>query len=157
MVSSFKDVTWGVAYEVLPASVPEVMAYLNHREKGGYTLHSIEFHPREEDLISFPVYVYIATECNEEFLGDAPMAEIARQIAYSRGPSGENSDYLLQLAKAVRDMGVHDDHLFDLEKRVSEEIVNNRFKMAMQVSEIKELHPVNRSIIVTEKDMERQD
>ena len=146
-----------MAYEVLPASVPDVMAYLNHREKGGYTLHNVEFYPKEDNLITFPVYVYIATESNKEFLGDAPMADIARQVARSRGPSGENSEYLLQLAKAVREMGVDDDHLFELEKRVREELVNNRLNMAMKSSEFDELYTVNKSIILSDKDTDRQD
>ena len=133
------------------------MAYLNHREKGGYTLHSVEFHPKDKNLITFPVYVYIATENNEEFLGDAPMEDIARQVARSRGPSGENSEYLLRLAKAVREMGVEDDHLFELEKRVSEELVNNRLNMAVKASEFDEIYTVNKSIILIDNDTDRQD
>ena len=132
------------------------MAYLNHREKGGYTLHSVNFYPKDENVITFSVYVYIATESNEEFLGDAPMADIAKQIAWSRGPSGDNSEYLLQLAKAVREIGVNDDHLFELEKRVSE-LIDNRLKIVVKESDIKELYPLNKNIIMIERETERQD
>ena len=132
------------------------MAYLNHREKGGYTLHSVNFYPKDENVITFSVYVYIATESNEEFLGDAPMVDIAKQIAWSRGPSGDNSEYLLQLAKAVREIGVNDDHLFELEKRVSE-LIDNRLKIVVKESDIKELYPLNKNIIMIERETERQD
>jgi len=152
-----KEITWGVAYEVLPDSVPEVMAYLNHREKGGYTLHNVEFNPKDKSFINFSVYVYIATESNKQFLGDAPMADIAKQIAKSKGPSGENSEYVLRLAKAVREMGVYDGHLFDLEKLVSEELLNDRLKKVAKASDLKELHTLNKSLIPTDKDSDRQD
>jgi cation transport protein ChaC len=59
--------------------------------------------------------VYIATEDNAAFLGPAPTAEIARQIAESVGPSGPNRDYLLHLAEALRDLGDHDSHVFEIE------------------------------------------
>ena len=133
------------------------MAYLNHREKGGYTLHNVEFHPKDKNLITFPVYVYIATESNKQFLGDAPMSDIAKQVARSRGPSGENSEYVLRLAMAVREMGVEDDHLFELEARVSDELVTNRLKIATKASEFDERYPLNKSMIVSDKESDRQD
>eukprot|EP00795_Rhopilema_esculentum_P011465 gene11465-21674_t len=148
-----------MAYQVLPASVPEVMAYLNHREKGGYSLHSVDFHPKEAGLLRFPVYVYIATEDNEEFLGDAPPAEIAKQIATSVGPSGYNSEYLLELAKAVRKMGVQDEHLFDLEKRVREELINRVFSTSLkQEEQFRNAYlSSNKAIILNDKDIDRQE
>lgn len=129
LIEDDQCITWGIAYQVLPASVPEVMAYLDHREKGGYTLHNVQFFPKNSTSLAFKVFVYIATENNEEFLGDAPVQEMAKQIATSHGPSGDNSEYLMQLAKAVREMGVTDDHLFELETRVTEELINNRISL----------------------------
>ncbi len=141
-----------MAYQVLPSSVPEVMAYLDHREKGGYTLHEVNFYPKDGISLSFQVLVYIATESNEEYLGDAPLNEIAKQVATSRGPSGENSEYLLRLAQAVREMGVHDDHLFDLEKRVTEELINNRMIEAEKTCHLNEQDGVqNRKLILVTK------
>ena len=59
--------------------------------------------------------VYIATEDNAAFAGPAPVAEIARRIAASQGPSGPNRDYLLNLAAALRELGATDAHVFALE------------------------------------------
>eukprot|EP00112_Aurelia_sp_Birch-Aquarium-sp1_P025049 Seg815.7 transcript_id=Seg815.7/GoldUCD/mRNA.D3Y31 product="Oxysterol-binding protein-related protein 8" protein_id=Seg815.7/GoldUCD/D3Y31 len=146
--------TWGVAYQVLPASVPEVMAYLNHREKGGYTLHDVQFNPKDTKIIKFPVYVYIATESNEAFLGDAPLADIAKQIATSHGPSGPNSEYLLNLAKTVREMKVEDEHLFELEKRVSEELINNKFFKSVDTERFSH---VSKGIVCPNKEIDRED
>ena len=59
--------------------------------------------------------VPMADKNNPAFLGDAPLEELARHIAASQGPSGSNSDYVLQLARALRDLNDHDPHVVALE------------------------------------------
>ena len=72
-----------------------------------------------QDGEPFEGLVYIATPDNEAFLGDASAAlAIALQIVESRGPSGPNIEYLLNLAAALRDIGAHDPHVFELETLV---------------------------------------
>lgn len=63
--------------------------------------------------------VYIATPDNTAFLGEASEQEIARHIARSTGPSGPNSDYLNHLANALRELGRHDQHVFDIESHLA--------------------------------------
>ena len=99
----------GMAYLISP----QVFDHLDHREKNGYlrlaTDISFEDGSSEEGL------VYIATEENAAFLGPASERDIAFQIARSAGPSGHNSDYLLHLAAALREMGKEDAHVFAIE------------------------------------------
>ena len=45
---------------------------------------------------------------------------MARHIRASAGPSGENLDYLLELADALRDLGAEDPHVFALEAAARE-------------------------------------
>jgi len=59
--------------------------------------------------------VYIATERNAAFLGPAPIEAIARQVAAAAGPSGANRDYVLALARALRELGADDPHVFAVE------------------------------------------
>ena len=117
-----QEVTWGIAYRVSSNAVPEVIAYLDHREKCGYSTHSVTFHPSDNQTIPFPVLVYIATERNSEFLGPAPLDTLARHVAGSRGPSGCNTEYVLNLARAMREIAPHtkDEHLFSLEDKLRE-------------------------------------
>ncbi|GET88588.1 chaC-like protein, putative [Leishmania tarentolae] len=57
---------------------------------------------------------YNATEENADYLGPAPMEDMARQILNSTGMSGTNSEYLYNLDRTLRDMGVSDSHVFEL-------------------------------------------
>lgn len=102
----------GMAYRVSP----EVFEHLDIREKNGYLRFStpMVFH----DDSSAEGLVYIATAENAAFLGPAPSVDIARQIARSSGPSGPNSEYLLKLAEALRALGDHDPHVFELESHL---------------------------------------
>ncbi|WP_150911678.1 gamma-glutamylcyclotransferase [Marinobacter halotolerans] len=99
----------GMAFRVSP----DVFEQLDVREKNGYLRFStpMEFdNGAVEDGL-----VYIATEDNPAFLGPATSEDIARQIARSIGPSGPNRDYLLNLAEALRALGDHDAHVFEIE------------------------------------------
>ena len=73
---------------------------------------------------SASVVVFIASFGVEEYLGPQPLESIADVISTSVGPSGRNSDYLLNLAEAARTLFpvVVDDHLFQLEKLVRQRL-----------------------------------
>jgi cation transport protein ChaC len=104
----------GVAYCV----TPEEFTHLDHREKNGYLRLATDI--TFQDGSSVEGLVYIATHENAAFLGPASEREIARQIAASRGPSGPNSEYLLRLAQALRELGKDDPHVFDIERHLAE-------------------------------------
>lgn len=96
----------GMAYRVAPAT----FEYIDFREKNGYLRHvaALDFGNGEhaEGL------VYIADAGNAAWLGAASVADIARHVAASCGPSGRNSDYVLRLADALRELGADDPHVF---------------------------------------------
>ena len=94
------------------------MRHLDYREKGGYSLHDVEIDFSEVDAPPASGLIYIATPGNPNWLGDMPIADIARQVLNSIGPSGANTEYVLNLADALREMGAADDHVFDLAARV---------------------------------------
>lgn len=104
----------GIAYLVDADTVAETFAALDHREKNGYERHDLplKFH---HDGSTRSGLVYVARHDNPAFLGAAPLQEMAEQIAASEGPSGLNSDYLFELADALRELGFEDPHVFELE------------------------------------------
>jgi cation transport protein ChaC len=107
------EVCHGMAYLV----TPEEFAHLDYREKNGYLRLATSIH--FEDGSSAEGLVYIATHENAAYLGPASEQEIARQIAASCGPSGPNSEYLLELAKALRELGKFDEHVFEIERHLA--------------------------------------
>ncbi|CAN6248833.1 unnamed protein product [Urochloa humidicola] len=69
------------------------------------------------------VMVYLATtnkERNPNYLGPAPLEEMARQIYLAEGPSGPNREYVFKLEDALNKLGVVDPHVQDLANAVRE-------------------------------------
>ena len=95
----------------------DVFEHLDHREKNGYERLEVEI-DFADGRGHVPGVFYRAAQGNFAYLGDAPLQEIARHIHQSTGPSGENRDYLLELAAALRGMNVVDEHVFELESLV---------------------------------------
>ena len=101
----------------------EVEKQLDHREKGGYNQNITKFYPRVDGINSKPaldVIVYIGKVTDKQYAGPAPIEEMAKTILTSVGPSGPNKDYLHNLASALKDMNIEDDHVFELEEAVRE-------------------------------------
>lgn len=112
-----------MAYKVDPKNIMEVMAYLDHREKGGYTTKEVTFYPHPVlDTKPYATLLYIGTEANPLYLGPAPLKDIAMQVFSARGHSGCNTEYVLNLAHSMRKIapGVEDQHLFSLECHIRE-------------------------------------
>lgn len=90
----YKGVVYGRAFQVQDSTA---LPYLENREctLGGYMTTITTFYSREGNR-NFPVIIYIATNKNEHWLGDAPLQNIAKQISECSGPNGHNVEYLLR-------------------------------------------------------------
>ena len=115
----------GVVYRIEKSHAAEVKAYLDHREINGYSTHYVPVydHAGAGKPVVERAVVYIGTHDNPAYVG--PMGsidELARHIYKSRGPSGENREYLYELAEALRELSPEskDRHVWDLEERVLE-------------------------------------
>jgi cation transport regulator ChaC len=112
----------GMAYRINTADVADVLVRLDYREKGGYALERVKLGLARPDDSSVDGQVdglvYIAMPDNPNYLGPAETADIARQVRRATGPSGDNVEYVLRLAAALREIGAHDPHVFELERLV---------------------------------------
>lgn len=143
--------TWGVAYRIKKEKVEEVRDNLDLREKNGYTVHTVPFHVADPSSIAsdagivdsavdgtattaatttvgkekiIPCAVYIGTPDNEAFVGPKQTpVELAAHILASKGPSGENREYLYKLRDALVELSpdAHDHHIEDL-ARIAREL-----------------------------------
>ncbi|KAJ7735550.1 ChaC-like protein [Mycena maculata] len=117
------DIVWGIAYTIDPDFEADVRAYLDYREKDGYTMEIMPIYgvvDGAETVIIPNAYCYVGRKDNPSFIGSEPLPSLAQRIWVSRGPSGPNKEYLYKLADAVRTLSPdsYDKHLFALEELV---------------------------------------
>ena len=118
--------TWGRAYRLPPpgAARDAALAYLEQRECQYDVRSRADLYASAEGggppLISRAL-LYVASDDpahNRNYLGPAPLGDVAATVATARGPSGPTGEYVYRLADAMRALGVVDAELFDLEDRV---------------------------------------
>jgi cation transport protein ChaC len=107
---------WGAAFRLRPSEVEPVLAQLDHREKGGYRRFEAPVYAAEGAAPFAEALVYVATRDNRNYLGCASLPSIAEQVIGAEGPSGPNREYVLELARSLREMGANDHHVFRLEQ-----------------------------------------
>ncbi|CAZ84463.1 unnamed protein product [Tuber melanosporum] len=128
------DQVWGMAFRIKANRVKDVMRELNIREINGYSIRNdIEVFSFSADVPPIKALVYIGTPGNPQFVareGVPGLDELARHIFNSRGPSGENRDYLYNLHKSLTGLcpAAHDHHVSRLFHRVAEMEAENETK-----------------------------
>ncbi|KAI4217301.1 MAG: hypothetical protein LQ351_000610 [Letrouitia transgressa] len=112
---------WGAAYRIPPEHVVEVQSYLDIREINGYSIQYTSFQPAIPEVGPIDhCMVYIGLPSNPQFMGRQDPDQLARHIWKSKGPSGENKEYLFMLEDALKGLGegAGDEHVQDLATRV---------------------------------------
>lgn len=103
----------GMGFEVEDRLWPEVVDYLREREldKGVYreTLRPIHVGDDVVDALTF-----LVDESHAQYAGRLEIAEQARLVRAGYGESGPNTEYVLETAKILKSMGIHDRYLDEL-------------------------------------------
>lgn len=125
------DVVWGMAYRIEPSKVESVKEYLNIREINGYSIHFVDVHQADSIVAPIKAIVYIGTPDNPQFVprnGVPEEADLAKHIYDSRGPSGENKEYLYELYHALEELCPEskDNHVKSLFRKVAIQEAINR-------------------------------
>jgi glutathione-specific gamma-glutamylcyclotransferase len=106
---------WGVAYAVPTTDEKSILAAIEARESGGYTLTRLPFQAQDRNFSgSLDVIAYVAHPGNPNYLGDAALDAIADQVRGAVGPSGPNLEYVLRLAECLNELDIYDEHVFEL-------------------------------------------
>ncbi|KAK5113063.1 hypothetical protein LTR62_003642 [Meristemomyces frigidus] len=137
---------WGAAYRIPAQHVKEVKEYLDIREVNGYSIQYVSRKTASNRIIPGAItytpftpaasgpklsptnaqqircLVYIGLPTNPQFLGPQDPQELAERIIASRGPSGENKDYLYELERGLEGLSEEsgDEHVSDLARRCRE-------------------------------------
>ena len=93
----------------------DTFEHLDHREKNGYERVRLPIHLGMARVVGV---TYIAPPGNVAYLGEASIQQIADHVQRASGPSGHNRDYVIELARALRDLETHDQHVFAIEERL---------------------------------------
>lgn len=111
LIEDPQAVCWGMGYLVALDRLEEVLATLDHREQAGYRRLEtrMDFRDRSEPVMS--ALLYVAARGNPNFVGDAPLEDIAAIVRTAQGPSGSNREYVLRLDAALAEMGGRDEHV----------------------------------------------
>lgn len=112
------SICWGMAYRLTHENLEATLNHLDYREKGGYERLSLPI--RFQDDRSARAITYHATPDNHNYLGEADLVNVARQVLGASGPSGDNVEYVLELEQALAAMNARDDHVSNLAALVRE-------------------------------------
>ena len=112
----------GMAFGVEDALWPETLAYLRERELiGGVYREAI----RPVRLMSGAVVgalAYLVDEANKQYAGRLDVAEQALVVRRGHGLSGANTDYVLNTADHLRQLGIRDRYLERLVAALAEPV-----------------------------------
>ena len=98
----------GVAYRIDPSEWLSTLAYLDHRERGGYERQTVLIRV-EGSLVE--ATTYIAPPGNRHDAGSESYEEIAAVVHSAVGPSGSNLEYVSALHSALKTEGIKDAEL----------------------------------------------
>ncbi|MEM0910681.1 MAG: gamma-glutamylcyclotransferase [Pseudomonadota bacterium] len=115
-------VCFGMAYKI----THNEFEHLDHREKNGYLRELIDMTLEDGRIVTG--VVYIGFPDSPAYFGPLAIPALSQHIYESNGPSGENRDYVFDLAEALRKYNTVDEHvfaieecLFDLQQRSSQD------------------------------------
>jgi cation transport protein ChaC len=109
---------FGVGYRVREADVASVRAYLDYREKDDYDPVELAlFSASDGSQLSAAALCYVG-RAESLFEHQPDLEEVARHIAAARGPSGSNSEYCLNLQRALAKRHLSCPHVFEVASRL---------------------------------------
>eukprot|EP00602_Paraphysomonas_sp_CaronLab_P004424 CAMPEP_0185034084 /NCGR_PEP_ID=MMETSP1103-20130426/23630_1 /TAXON_ID=36769 /ORGANISM="Paraphysomonas bandaiensis, Strain Caron Lab Isolate" /LENGTH=684 /DNA_ID=CAMNT_0027570597 /DNA_START=95 /DNA_END=2149 /DNA_ORIENTATION=+ len=117
----------GNVFLVPESEAEKLIEELDFREKGGYHRHIIPVKflratPHHKKGETADALVYTGSTCNPNFSLDVNdsswMDKVIEIISAATGPSGDDAQYVLNLAAYVQSQGVTDSYLFDISRGV---------------------------------------
>ena len=112
----------GVVYRIVPP-VKEKIAEVWRREMIGYAYHP-RLLPVETEAGTVTALTFVVNRHSGRYAGRLSDEEIADKIATACGHIGPCASYLLDTLAHLEELGIHDRHLWRLQKLVAERLVH---------------------------------
>lgn len=106
----------GVAFRLPASARRDILLALDHREQGGYEREIVSVDLAGGRRVS--ALTYIGWPDNPHFLGPAADRDILDHVRRSCGPSGPNTDYVVNLAHALDALSMPDPDLSRLAREL---------------------------------------
>ncbi|MEO1576674.1 MAG: gamma-glutamylcyclotransferase [Pseudomonadota bacterium] len=107
----------GMAFRLVDATRRATLRALDDREQGGYAREMVDVTLADGRRV--PALTYIGWPDNPHFLGPASEHDIVDHVRRSHGPSGPNTDYVVNLARALDDLAMPDPVLARLARQLA--------------------------------------
>ena len=107
----------GVAYRIAPELVRSELDVLWRREMNSLAYRPTWVAARTRDG-AMSALTFAVNRAHERYIGDLDLASTCRYLAQGAGPLGLCCDYLFETVAHLRELGVRDRHLEELEERV---------------------------------------
>ena len=118
LVAEANAVCVGAVFEVHRDDENDVLAALDHRERGGYVRHEVDAVLRESGEVIRAI-TWVANVGNPYYLGPSELDAMIAQIESAIGPSGANVEYVLRLAETLRAWEIDDPYVFEIAARLN--------------------------------------
>lgn len=110
----------GMAFEVAEAAWPSVRAYLEAREQVTSVYRDVSRPVVLDDGRRVMALTFVVDEQHEQFAGTLSVDEQLAMVRAGVGISGRNIDYVVNTARHLQQLGIRDQALFDMVRRLEE-------------------------------------
>jgi cation transport protein ChaC len=111
----------GMVFEVRDSDWPSVQAYLQEREQVTAVYRDAMRPVRLEDGRRVSALAFLVDERHEQFAGLMTVEQQVQMVLAAQGKSGRNLDYVLNTARHLEEMGIHDRQLMALANLLKQE------------------------------------
>lgn len=104
----------GMAFEVDAGDWSEVRQYLHKREQVTGVYHEVTRQVQLANGDTVEALTYVVDEQHEQYAGQLDVAAQLGFVRHASGDMGPNSDYVINTAEHLKEMGIEDRELFEL-------------------------------------------
>ncbi|MEO1380907.1 MAG: gamma-glutamylcyclotransferase, partial [Pseudomonadota bacterium] len=108
----------GIAYQVAEGDREATMAYLHERELITHVYKEHVGTIRLQTGEKKPAVTYVADQQHLQYAGKLDVQTAVRQVYGAVGKAGPNEDYVLNTSAHIRELGIRDHWLEDVESRL---------------------------------------